>query len=180
MIGMLTGKVVHIDLNYLILDISGVGYKVYKVGINTSVNQEISLWIHDLVREDRRELYGFSNLATKDLFEQIIEINGVGHKLAQKILESHSADDLKKHIIAGDLAFLTSLSGVGKKTAQKIILELKGVLVTEDDSDTTDQDVIDALTSLGYRKQDISPIIKHLSAEKTEERIREALRLLSK
>lgn len=180
MIGMLTGEVKYANQNSFIIEINGIGYSVFSVGIRTVVGQNITVWIHDLVREDRRELYGFQDLETKDLFEQMIDINGVGHKLAQKILDSHSADDLKKHIIAGDLAFLTSLSGVGKKTAQKIILELKGVIVTENEDQFIDDEVVDALTSLGYRKQDLSPILKHLTEKSTESRIREALKLLSK
>lgn len=180
MIGMLTGEVKYANQNSLIIEINGIGYSVFTVGIRALVGQNITIWIHDLVREDRRELYGFQDLETKDLFEQMIDINGVGHKLAQKILDSHSADDLKKHIIAGDLAFLTSLSGVGKKTAQKIILELKGVIVTENENQEIDSDVIDALTSLGYRKQDLNPVLKHLTEKSTEARIREALKMLSK
>jgi Holliday junction DNA helicase RuvA len=180
MIGMLTGEVRFVNLNSIILDIGGVGYLVYKVGFNPLIGQRVTVWIHDLVREDRRELYGFLDQTTKDLFEQIIEINGVGHKLAQKILEAHSADELRRHIIAGDLAFLTSLSGVGKKTAQKIILELKGVLVAETEESLADQDVVEALTSLGYKKQDLAQIIKHLDQGSTEDKIRQALKMLSK
>ena len=107
----------------------------------------------------------------------IVNISGVGTKLAQKILSVGSSDEISSKIIQGDLSFLTSISGVGKKTAQKIILELKGVLV-HDDGKEEDTDAIEALMSLGYSRQDCIEVLNQVEPGDVEDRIRKALKIL--
>ena len=103
-------------------------------------------------------------------------------RMAQKILRAGSLEDLHKHITSGNIAYLTNVPGVGKKTAQKIVLELQGVLVTdvEDGGSVQDQDTLDALMSLGYSRGDAAETIKQLTSASTAERIKEALQLLGR
>ncbi len=177
MIGFLSGKVIFSGGNWIILRVGDVGYRVYSVGFTAHLDQDLELFIHDHVREDRRELYGFQEIKLLELFEKLIEISGVGTKLAQKILAAAGSEEIAQKILIGDLSFLTSISGVGTKTAQKIILEMKGVLV-EEDNGLADEEVVGALMSLGYSRADSLEVLKQVSAEDTETRIRQALNLL--
>ncbi len=181
MIGYLEGEVIARRPDWLILKVGGVGYKVYSVGFDGQIGQSLAIYTFDLVREDRRELYGFASLEALELFETMIEVNGVGPKLAAKILSNAAHDSVIEKILAGDVDFLTGIPGVGKKTAQKIILELKGVLVTEsDEPNSVDEEAIDALVGLGYARRDVADVLRDVVAESTEDRIRAALKQLSR
>lgn len=177
MIGYLKGIVIHVEEGECIVKVGDIGYQVHPVGYMPKDGESLELWIHDLVREDRRELYGFTDRSAKAIFEQLISINGVGHKLAAQALRMAKPEELQKHIIDGNIEFLTSLSGIGKKTAQKIILELKGVLVEQEQSaeQAVATEVIDGLKSLGYSMKDIAPHLEDLP-ENTEDALKEVLR----
>ncbi len=179
MIAYLEGVVRSVDQNTIVVVTGGVGYRVFYIGFTPELGEEIAIHIHDYIREDRHELFGFTDVGMLKLFEKLIDISGVGPKLAQKILRAESSEELHRHILSGDVEFLTTVPGVGKKTAQKIILELKGVLVQEQDESPADSDTVDALVSLGYQRRDAVGIIKHLTAESPEDRIREALKYFS-
>ena len=178
MIAYLEGVVISVGGNWLVVKVGGVGYKVFPIGFFAEIGDDVSLHIVDYIREDRRELYASKDSSVLDIFEKLIDISGVGPKLAQKILSAGDTEKMKEMITKGDIGFLTSISGVGKKTAQKIVLELKGVLTSVDDS-PEDTDTLEALMSLGYQRKDCAEIIKHLKAETPEERIREALQMFS-
>lgn len=180
MIGSLAGEVMAARPDWFILKVAGVGYKVFPVGLEVAPGHELEIYIFDLVREDRRELYGFSTIENLELFETMIEVNGVGPKLAAKILSSVPAEQVIEKILSGDLDFLTNIPGVGKKTAQKIILELKGVLVTGGEQVEPDGEAVDALVGLGYSRRDVSEVLRGLEAGSTEEKIRAALKQLSR
>ena len=174
------GTVIHVTADSAVVLCGHVGYRIFPVGCLVEMNADVRVWIYDVVREDRRDLYGFLDLETKNLFEQLIDIDGVGHKLAQKILNSVSSESLREHIVRGDIVFLTSLSGVGKKTAQKIILEMKGVLV-EDVSGSgggVSQEVMDGLRSLGYSLKDVQGYLEDLPDD-TEKALKEVLRRIA-
>ncbi|MCH8049272.1 Holliday junction branch migration protein RuvA [Patescibacteria group bacterium] len=177
MIAYLEGKVKEVASDWLVLQTGGVGYKILTVGCTANVGDQISLDIFDYVREDRRELYGFTDRAVYDLFTKVIEVPGVGTKLAQKILNSVSQEELMKHLLSGDVGLLTSIPGVGKKTAQKLILELKGVLVTEEDF-MEDVETLEALMSLGYSRKDCARVLRQVGGETVEEKLKEALQML--
>lgn len=185
MIGSLRGQLLEYTTNQLLLEVAGVGYRVLVPGSVLTLlktGEELFLYIHEHIREDTHDLYGF--LANTDLllFEQLLGISGVGPKVAMTILGIGSADTVRRAIMSGDLDLLTSVPGVGKKTAQKIILELKGQLVELADSSPTDQEVIQALQGLGYSVAQAREVVKQLSPEltSTSDRIREALRWLAK
>lgn len=179
MIGYLHGKVIKAGVEEITVYVSGVGYIIKPVGCRALVDQEISWWIHDYVREDRRELYGFDSEETREFFEKLVDINGIGHKLAQKMLSTHFAAEIRKRILESDIAFLTNLPGIGTKTAQKIILELKGKLVSDEEIEGNEE-LIDALIAMGYKKQQLKDINKHVTSKDIEGQIREALKYLSK
>lgn len=162
----------------LILRVGGVGYEVFYTDATPLAGEPLSIHIFDYIREDRRELYGFLDEGMRDLFERMIDISGIGPRMAQKILRVGPREKLYAHIQQGDVAFLTQVPGVGTKTAQKIILELQGVLISLEDVPAHDTDTVDALMSLGYTRVDAQQVVAQLSSQATEDRIREALQLL--
>lgn len=182
MIASLRGRVLEKAVNWVLLEVAGIGYKV---GVSPAVlghirqDGETFLYIHHHVREDNEDLFGFLALNDLELFNKLLSISGVGPKSAMTIMAVGSADQVRKAIMSGDLAMLTSVPGVGKKTAQKIILELKGQLVDTDDA-SPDNEVVDALVGLGYSAQQARDVLKHVTAKEPSDKIREALKYLAK
>lgn len=169
--------------NWLLLEVGGVGYRVI---VSPSLLSDLRpgsdafLYTHHHVREDAEDLFGFKALSDLELFQHLISISGVGPKVGMTILSIGSADMVRRAIMSGDLTQLTSVPGVGKKTAQKIILELKGQLVDEETSGGVDTDVLDALVGLGYSTAQVKDVLKHVTATDAAERVKEALRYLAK
>ncbi len=185
MIGSLRGKLLEIQPASVLMEVGGIGYNVRLTPSAISslrAGSEAFFYTHHYVREDAEELFGFLSQQDQRLFAQLIGISGVGPKSAMTILSVGSADAVRTAIMAGDLTTLTSAPGVGKKTAQKIVLELKGQLVEEDTDTSGDRDVIEALQSLGYSSSQAREALKNVNAEikNTSDRVREALRVLSK
>lgn len=183
MISLLTGTVAYHGVGYILLQAGSVGYKItLPESVAHGLSGEITIYTHEVVRDDGRELFGFTTIRGLELCWDLVAVSGVGAKLAQKIIYgSRSAEEAVDHIAAGDLSYLTSISGVGKKTAQKIILELQGKLVNEP-INTFDQDALSALMSLGYSKLHAEEVLAELPADDmdTETRIKAALKLLGK
>ncbi|HEY4514607.1 MAG TPA: Holliday junction branch migration protein RuvA, partial [Candidatus Paceibacterota bacterium] len=129
MIAQLKGIIVHKEIGYVILMVVGVGYKVH-TGIADvgALGENVQLWTHLSVREDALDLYGFANRETLEFFEQLIKVSGIGPRSAIGILSISSINSLKNAIINNDLAYLTKISGIGRKTAEKIVLELRDKL----------------------------------------------------
>ena len=171
------------------MDISGVGYLVH-VSFDTlseaSESSELSLWIHTVVREDTLDLYGFLTEQELVFFKLVIGVSGIGPKGALSILDIAPLDTLRSAIASGDMSYLTKVSGVGKKIAGKIVLELKDKMGTVGNAEETsalrgeDMDVLDALKSLGYREGDAREALKELptNISGTSQKITEALKLL--
>jgi len=182
MIGSLRGHVLEKGPTWILLEVAGIGYRIKTTpSVLSALSQgEVFVYTHDHVREDAHELFGFQTMMDLELFERLLGISGVGPKSALTIMSVGSADQVKQAIMSGDLAMLTSVPGVGKKTAQKIILELKGQLVDPDTGNSADHDVIDALVGLGYTAQQTKEVLKLVKATDPSEKIREALRYLSK
>ncbi|MBP9864469.1 Holliday junction branch migration protein RuvA [Patescibacteria group bacterium] len=184
MIGSLRGMVSEIHAASILLEVAGVGY-IVRVSSSTltSVKKDdpCFMYIHDHVREDSHDLFGFIHHAEMELFERLLSVSGVGPKVALTILSVGSYDTVYRAILQGDLTMLTSMPGVGKKTAQKIILDLKGQLVEDETVTGTDGEVIDALVSLGYAMPKAREVVKSLTGTETDvaQRIREALKYLS-
>jgi Holliday junction DNA helicase RuvA len=182
MITTLHGKIKFHGVGFVIVEVAGVGYRVNVPEDRAhELSGEVTLFTHEVQREDQHELFGFLSLEALELFWKLISVSGVGPKVGQKIVFANSIEKVKEKIMKGDLTFLTDIPGIGKKTAQKIILELKGVLV----DDTVrpmgfDNDAIEALVGLGYPRRQAEDVLSGLEAETTEDRIRGALKVLSR
>ncbi len=190
MISRITGTIEFQTEKFVVIDTGGVGYKIF-CGIDTLAKlphkgERASLWTHHHVREDAAELYGFLHAAELELFEMLIGISGVGPKTALGVMAVAPADTLKKAIASGDTSYLTKVSGIGRKTAEKIILELrekmagKGVTV-EAGSLREESDALDALVSLGYSQSEARDALAKIpqEIEGANKRVKEALKKLS-
>lgn len=188
MISALSGTVRHKDLNTLIVDVSGVGYKVLvptEVAIDVTPSSPIFLWTHLAVRETSLDLFGFLEREMLEIFELLITISGIGPKTALGILNVATPATLRQAVASGDTSHLTRVSGIGRKNAEKIVLELKDKLkVSKDDVaiDTRGEgDALEALVSLGYSERDAREALKKVSKDVVgaSERVRAALKLLA-
>jgi Holliday junction DNA helicase RuvA len=158
-IAHLRGKLAQKDPARVIVDVNGVGYEVF-IPLTTfsalpEAGSEVSIDVHTHVREDLIALYGFSTRRERSIFEKLMTISGIGPKLAVTILSGGSVEDLIGAIKRGDLARLTAIPGVGKKTAERIILELKDKLqdfAEAQPKSTVESDVLSALENLGYNR----------------------------
>lgn len=188
MISHLSGNVIYKDGKSLVVETCGVGYKVFataKTLEGAKEGKSISLWTHFAVREDAQTLYGFSNKEDLDLFELLVSVvSGVGPKSALNILNVSSAQALRKAVSTGDTAHLTRVSGIGKKLADKIILELKGKLGAEDGGlmPTDEADALEALKSLGFSHGESRTALEKVDPQITDtgERVKKALKILGR
>jgi holliday junction DNA helicase RuvA len=187
MIAKIKGTILEKESGSVIVDVSGVGYKVF-VSNNTlsdvgSVG-EVELWTHLVVRENLLDLYGFSNKDERRFFELLIGISGIGPKGALAILSLAPVTTLEKAISSEDATYLTKVSGIGKKSAQKIILELKDKIGKGTKEDAIglkeEAEVLEALQALGYTLSDSREVLKNIPKDisGTNERIKEALKSL--
>ena len=158
MIGSLRGRVTHLGIDFVIIEVGGVGYRVV-VGpaqlARMHLEREAHLFVHHLVREDLQALFGFGSQEELAFFELLMTVTGVGPRLALAIVAAHPVTKLQLAIVTDDLDLLTSVSGVGRKTAQRIGLELKEKIHAAGiaggaGAGGTDSDVVAALESLGY------------------------------
>lgn len=192
MIGSVEGVIEFKGEKFIVVKTKGgVGYKIFvpeevlkKI---PEKGEEVKLWTSLYVREDALELYGFSNISGLGLFEMLIHVSGVGPKTALGVMGMAPIDTLKKAIAAGDTSYLTRVSGIGRKTAEKIVLELKdkmagrGVIVEAPEL-KEEADALEALVSLGYSSQEARDALAYVSRETrgVEKRVAEALKQLGK
>ena len=185
MISWIEGKVKMRGERFLILENNGVGYKIFTVP-KTIKNPPSGFWTHLHVREDAMELYGFGEYPELEFFEMLIQISGIGPKSALGILGVAPLDTIKKAISSGETSYLTKVSGIGRKTAEKIVLELREKLGEMESGAggmfKEDQDVLSALESLGYSRQEAREVIKQIPENiiGTGQRVKEALKILGK
>ena len=190
MIAYLRGRVLEKHPNRLIIDVTGVGYDV-QVPLSTfyacgEPGAEIALRVHTHVREDALALFGFATPLEQLMFERLISVNGIGPKLALAVLSGIDAHDLVRAIDRNDVARLVVIPGVGKKTAERICVELRDRLPKDVDRGTGDaatspasamrDDVVSALVNLGYHRQAIDKVLDPLFASDREQRFEDLLR----
>lgn len=185
MLAYLKGKIQYKDLNFVIVNIGNLGYQVFVAPVQLAklqAGQEAEFFTYEHSREDSRELYGFLSMEELKLFKKIISVSGVGPKSGQNILALDTPGKVESAIERGDVAFLTRVSGVGKKIAERMILELKGKLVISDQEvENSDLEAIDALVGLGYSKAQARQALGKTGEAKTaEEKVKEALKVLGK
>ncbi len=195
MIGLLRGTVAHLTPGLVVLDVGGVGYEVrVPVGARLAgVGNDLTLHTHLAVREDAMDLYGFTALPDRDLFRLLLTVSGVGPKLALAAVDTLGADGIRAAVIAEDVTGLTAIPGVGKKGAQRLVLELRsrigGLPVGDGTSlpgvghvaaDDPRAEARQALGALGYGAAEVEQALKGLPADQpAEELIRRALRGLA-
>lgn len=185
MLGHLEGTVKAVRINYCIISAGGVGYKVAStkdVLQQMREGQPISLWIYTAVREDALDLFGFPEEGDLEFFELLLTVSGIGPKSALSILNIAPADTLRSAIAAGNDSYLTNVSGIGKKTATKILFELKDKIspTAIDPSMRSDEDAIEAMKALGYSLSEARHALKKVPSAVTgsQARLREALRIV--
>lgn len=189
MIGKLFGKVDQVRGNTVIINVNGVGYQVHmtEVTLGKIISMEdVELFIHTHVREESLALYGFISQSELEMFELLIGVSGIGPKAGLGILTIASPNAIKTAIIHDDYSVLTRVSGVGKKTAERVILELRnkidGLSVEDQESAQTDQEVVEALMSMGYSVSEAREAAKLAAKESDDlsERIKIALKMMRK
>jgi Holliday junction DNA helicase RuvA len=190
MISYLKGKIKYIGANFVELVVNDIGYKIFvtpNILNKAKVGKEMEVFTYQNVREDALDLFGFSSRGELEMFEKLISVSGIGPKTALNALSVAKIDEIESAIISGDASVLTKISGIGKKTAERIVLELKnkykglseigGKIIQ-----TEDGDVIDALVGLGYSMDQARNVLRQIdkNIKGTEKKIKAALRLLSK
>lgn len=188
MIARLEGKIKEIDTNWLILDVAQVGYKVFVLDetLGKDKGEKLTLYTHLYIRENLQELYGFATLEELKVFEALISVSGVGPKGAIKILSRSSIEKIRSAIEKEDPAQFTAVSGIGKKMASKIIIELKSKLLGSELSSIpitkSSEEVFIALEKLGYSQLEIREVLAKLPSELkgSQEKVSWALKNISK
>ncbi len=189
MISKIEGIVWNTNIKFLTAGVGGIGFKIFTTTetILTSVKgSKISLYTHLVVKEDALDLYGFLTEEELKFFEMIISISGIGPKTALNVLNISSVLALKIAISNGDTNHLTKVSGIGKKIAEKMVLELRDKIMLTDEEKTSgakdDIDVIEALKSLGYNPKDARDALREIDSKiiKTGDKIKATLKILGK
>lgn len=192
MIQHLEGTLLDTGVSEILLSVQGVGYRIFVTNITlenlkkAAKKGPISVFTYLAVRENAMDLYGFEEKEGLHFFELLVSVSGIGPKSALSILNIAPVEALKEAIVSNDSSYLTKVSGIGAKSAQKIVIELQGKIgVVEDSSGGSrkaDVDVLEALKALGYNTKEIRLILKEIpdSITNTNDRIKEALRLLGK
>jgi Holliday junction DNA helicase RuvA len=190
MIATLTGVVADKTMDQVVLDVSGVGYGIFATSEDYGAlgnGDLVKLYIHEHIRENSYDLFGFVKLDTKQLFEQLLDVNGVGPKMALSVLSVGTANEVRVGIATGDVKFIQKASGVGKRVAERIVVDLKDKVglpgvdlattgLLQADARLLQDEAVEALVALGYTAADaataLAPIAKDLP---TEARIKQAL-----
>lgn len=190
MIGLIEGKIELATDKYVIINVNGLGYKVF-ISLNTFKNlpekgEKAKLYTYLYVREDKMQLYGFLKQEELDFFELLVSISGIGPKGALGILTVAPVKTLKRAIISGESEILTKVSGIGKKMAGKIVLELKSkigdISLEEGEKIGIDGQALDALVALGYKLSEAREALRKIPEDIKEigDKVKEALKILGK
>lgn len=185
MIAYLRGNLFQRTADAVIIDVNGVGYRA-RVPASTleridDIGAEIALHIHTHVREDDISLFGFATQDELDLFEMLLSVSGIGPKVALGILSSASPNEIRSAIASGNLEILSGIKGIGKKTAQRLVLELKGKIeVGEEIAELSplDGEVAATLINLGYSAAEAQRAARAASGKTLEDKLRGALQYL--
>jgi len=199
MIALLTGKIAYKSPAFIILDVGGVGYRV-QIPFSTYYDLpdeggNVSLTIYTHVKEDAINLYGFRTPTEKDFFQLLISVSGIGPKMGKDILSNIQVEELGQAIVRGDLARLSAIPGIGRKTAERLVLELKEKVLKLDVSPPTREgsrsaisagikdDVASALVNLGYKEAVVNKTLAEMAIQpdaSMEAVLKQALKLLMK
>lgn len=186
MIARISGIIISTTDKYMIIETGGIGYRVFATAetlLRYQPESTLSLWTTHIIREDTQDLYGFENTADQELFELLLNVSGIGPRSALGVMNVATLGTIARAVSMNDVSYLTKISGIGKKTAEKIILELRDKLpeISASDIDPSTHDVLDALIALGYTEHAARDIVRSLDPTlDTQARIREALKLLNR
>lgn len=192
MISYLKGKIKNKGTGFIIAEVNNIGYQIFIASLfyaDIAIGQEIEFYTHQYVREDSLSLYGFKNLEELELFELLLGISGIGPKSALGVMSIATVADVKESISRGDSALLTKVSGIGRKTAERVVLELRekisklsGEVDRSNKGSLGSSDEIDALMALGYSLSQAREALNAVDPEITDsgERIRQALKKIGK
>ncbi len=183
MYSYIKGIVTLIESNYIVLDNNGIGYLIYTPNpYSFKENEETLVWIYQNIREDEMTFYGFKTKEEKDLFLKLIEVKGLGCKMALPMLATGSISGIVDAIERENILYLKKFPKIGDKVAKQIILDLKGKLNNNITiSKDSNEEVIEALKGLGYKQADIVKVLPKVNSNETlEQQIKEALKLLLK
>lgn len=191
MIATLTGKVAEKIGDLVVIDVNGVGYGVLVASEDfgrLATGNPAKVYVHEHIRENSHDLFGFVALDTMQLFEQLLNVNGVGPKMALNVLSIGSAGEVRQAIAGGDTKFIQQASGVGKRVAERIVVDLKDKVglvgvdlsstgMLQSDTLLRQDEAVEALISLGYSAQDAAAALAQVPDNlSTEDRIKQALR----
>jgi holliday junction DNA helicase RuvA len=185
MISFVRGIVTDVTLTTVTLDVSGVGYLLYapkSTLIDLHDGETLTCFTHFVVREDAHDLYGFLSKEERAFFLLILSVSGIGPKSALQILDKAPTSRLRTAISQNDIPFLNKVAGIGLKTAQKLVLELRDKIGATEDVHTHDGDALEALTSLGYSLDESRDALQNVSSDiiKIGDRVKAALKLLGR
>lgn len=189
MIAKIKGKIEYIRDSYVVVDVNGIGYKIFSTPYvfgKISGKKEVDFFIHTYVREDILALYGFLTPEDLEMFELLISISGIGPKAAMGILTIADVKTIRTAILNDDPSVLTKVSGVGKKTAERVILELQNKIADLSEGEKSeamaDSDALEALTGMGYSISEAREALKLVSTDIKDvgERVKLALKNLGK
>ena len=183
MYGYMYGVVTQQESNYIILENNKIGYLIYTANpYSFEIGKEIKVYLYQYVREDEISLYGFKEKEEKELFLKLINVKGLGCKMALPMLATGSISGIVDAIERENILYLKKFPKIGDKVARQIILDLKGKLVSSNnDKVETNEELVEALNSLGYKTQDIKKVLPSIKKDdRLENQIKEALKLLLK
>ena len=189
MIATLSGKISEKVGDLIVVNCGGVGYGLYVTFEDFGSlhpGEEAKLYIYEHIRENTHDLFGFRNLQTKLLFEQLLSVNGVGPKMALSIMSLANSSQVRQAIAAGDTKFISQAGGVGKRVAERVVVDLKDKVGLASADDATDfltttanpsDEALQALVALGYSVQDAAEALKKVDEKlPTEDRVKAALK----
>lgn len=188
MIGHVSGEVVATRAGFVIVSVGGVGYKVFatrEMLLSLTAGSLASFWTHLAVRETALDLYGFASEEELRIFELLLTVSGIGPKSALAILDVATVETLRTAVSSGNASYLTKVSGIGKKTAEKIVLELQEKIGAPAGGGVAlkgDGEALEAMLALGYSQTEARDALRKVpvTVEKSNDRLREALRILGR
>lgn len=183
MFDVIEGKVIDIEVNYVCISTSGIGFKVFVPNpYSFKLDEEVKVYLHNQIKEDEYSLYGFKSKEERNIFLKLINVKGLGPKIALPILAGSTVEGLMDAIERENVLYLEKFPKVGEKLARQIILDLKGKLVSKENSSSgMNDELIEVLLSLGYKRPDINRVVKDVDGSLSiESQIKEALKLLLK
>ena len=177
----LKGIVTEVESNYIALDVNGLGFLVNTPNpYSFNEGEEYKIYVYNLIREDENSIYGFKTKEERDLFLRLIEVKGLGCKMALPMFATGGVDGIVDAIERENILYLKKFPKIGDKVARQIILDLKGKLVSNNgiENKKHNEELFEALKGLGYKPVDINKVIPKVKSDVIEEQIKEALKLL--